>query len=476
MPRAKTQPARTKRVTAGKEEERIAKEISESADKKPSATKTKTIKKEVDTAEKISPQSIDIDALKEELTKEIKKQVEFEYKKMNHVAEQSTKTQASLSRSELVLSGNKTYNFVSNTDGFSIKEGQRTIISANNSGSVGIGIASPRGYGPGSMHIKSNYTSEASLPISGEHVTRGLIVEGDADDHKNFTLRVVSRKNRQGLNVTGDGSLILGLVEDESQSRFTVYQPNNDRNAIHAHVPSRYFNANMINLETASTSADSYNFISAKNQCIENNDQNGQEVFAVNGEGSVHTDQSYFTNRTGYAELFEWADGNSRNENRLGFTVSLDSNGYLRVADEGDDVIGVVVQNAAVVGNAAWNKWHTKYYLDEMFNDRKMRYHVIEWENHNNTVESYFNSTLPRDFQIPENAITYETHEDGSDMYTGHINGVYKNQEYTSRTKRREWATVVLYGTVTLWKGQLVDNRWVKVADLNDDLERWIIK
>ena len=49
----------------------------------------------------------------------------------------------------------------------------------------------------------------------------------------------------------------------------------------------------------------------------------------------------FIPNRSGYAELFEWADGNKRNENRNGYTVTLDAEGKLVIANEGDvNIIG----------------------------------------------------------------------------------------------------------------------------------------
>ena len=71
---------------------------------------------------------------------------------------------------------------------------------------------------------------------SGLHSTRGLIVEGDGDDEKTFTFRALSRQNRQGFNVTGDGKLIWGAVKDTHRSRLYVEHNENDSPVITGYV------------------------------------------------------------------------------------------------------------------------------------------------------------------------------------------------------------------------------------------------
>ena len=85
-----------------------------------------------------------------------------------------------------------------------------------------------RGYGAGSLHIRSTNLCEASYLLVEKDPTRGLIVEGDGDDEKTFTFRALSRQNRQGFNVTGDGKLIWGAVKDTHRSRLYVEHNEND--------------------------------------------------------------------------------------------------------------------------------------------------------------------------------------------------------------------------------------------------------
>ena len=442
------------------------------AKKQPIGTSRK--KKETTTADALAEFKAE---LKQELYKEIREQVIAENKRLEHIDKTKQKVEATLSKTELVLAGPETFRFSGTKDGLDISKGELVMQSYNKGGAIGIGISNPKAVGPGSVHIRSNYNSEASLPVDGKGQVRGLLIESDADDSNAFLFRGVSRKNRQGINLTGAGDLSLGLMHDETQSRLNVYQPNNNKNVFNGYAPSRFYHGNMMDLATQATSNKSYNFIEAKNQSLENGDIYAQKVFAVDGTGAVYSDGAIHSNNSGYAEMFEWGDGNPRKEDRTGYVVTLSPKGKLVTAGEGDCIVGVVSRNPAVIGGAGWNQWQDKYYADDRGNRKELGVHIMEWEKRDHTIESHFNSTLPRDFQTPENTVVYETHTTGEDMYTGHETPEFKRQqEYKSRTERNEWAPVVTHGCAIVCKGQVTGESWIKLADISEDLERWLIK
>ena len=480
MPRAKTQ-----RITLADvaESEKTSATKKQTVEKKVQAKKTtkatkveKTVVAEAPENHNV-PAEVDIEKLKAELFEDIKKQVEFEYKRQMHIVE-SKPAETSLSRSELVLTAKeRDYSLVNSNGILQLKAADNSLLSVNNSQSIGIGTEAPKAFGKGSVHIRSNYSSEASLPSSGLNSTRGLILESDSDDEKTYLLRAVSRQNRQGLNLTGDGSLMLGFMNDKTRSRLSVYQPNNERPVVHAYTPSRYYNDNLVDLEAAGPSAEYYNFIDARNQSVTNGDDNHQSVFRVSGSGNIYSAGSSSSPLTGYAEMFEWADGNRRDENRNGFTVALNSEGKLVVADEGDEVIGVVVKQAAFVGNNHWNHWKNRFVTDAEGNKKQLKFNVIEWKNSDSTLTSGIDSTLPSNTEIPEWAITYETDPHGNDMYMDQTSSNYDaERQYTSRHARKEWATVLIQGSCIMYKGQITDSHWVKVKSLDDSRELWILR
>lgn len=413
---------------------------------------------------------VDMDLLRSE----IKKEVEFEIKKKEHKDDVSSNAEAKLGRSELTLIGNKEYNFVSDLDGLVIGEGGKALITASKSGALGFGLRAPRSFGQGSAHFRAVYPSEAPIPTNGTGSTRGVIVEGDGDDDKTFAFRALSRKNRQGTNITSDGSLIVGLNDDKTKSRATIYQPNYDEDTLNLFTNSKQYANNLINVSTSSLPSKRFNAFKFSTDVDENGNP-GIDLFKVDGEGSVYTDQSFLSNKTGYAELFEWADGNPKNENRNGFTVTLTDKGQLQIADEGDKILGVISMDAAYIGGAGWS-YTNKFFLDESKKTRKQKVKIVEWEDDVGMLHSYYLDSIKGDFTLPDNAVIYETDEDGDDFEVPYVNLEYKkDKEYTDRISRN-WAVVLLVGRTTVFKGQFMNPNWIKVQNVNDDLEEWILK
>ena len=264
-------------------------------------------------------------------------------------------------------------------------------------------------------------------------------------------------------------------MDDITESTLAVIGKENDTPKVTALANSRYFSSDVLNLQTKAPNSDRFNFISAKAD-TEDSGKNGLEVFKVDGEGSVHTETGYFSNSTGYAELFEWADGNQKNEDRTGITVTLNSEGQLVVADEGDIVLGVIVENAAIVGDAGWNAWENKYQLKENNNPLTKKYKIVEWVDDEGILQSFYLNSLSKEFALPEDAIIYETYDDGSDMHLKVFNDVFDIDRPFIPKLKRGWAIVVLVGRVNMWKGQLVEKHWFKIADINDDIETWILR
>ena len=104
------------------------------------------------------------------------------------------------------------------------------------------------------------------------------------------------------------------------------------------------------------------------------------------------------------------------------------------------------------------------------------QYKVVEWTDEVNVIHSYFEDALPEEFALPENAIVYETDDMGRDMFTRIYNNSWElNREYTNRITRG-FARVAYLGQTALYKGQCVDPRWIKIKDLNDEVELWLLK
>lgn len=455
----------------------------------PRAKKTQTTKKKEPTLKQLVKQEVqkqleeallniefdnpesDVDI--SSIEKNIEKKLQQGLKEIKNV---SIPKELKWERAELNLTGEKNFRLSSELDGFLIASEGKSYFTINRSGAIGIGLRAPKAYGPGSVHIRSNYPSEAPIPSSGLYSTRGLIVEGDGDDEKTFSLRAISRQNRQGFNVTSDGRLIFGDIEDKRLSKVYLKGTQCHGDMINSFAPSKHYEGNFLNLQSGSAPRRSFNFLNAQVYNEYNNDPGGLDVFRIDGEGTVFTETGYLSNHTAYAEIYEWADGNTKNENRYGVAVTLDTEGKLHIADSNENVVGVVVQHSAIVGNAGWNAWKEKYKLGEDGNPVKENTEVVEWTDHEGKLHSYYVDSLDPTFALPESATIYETLEDGSQIEVCKFYERYElEQEYVNRLDRG-WTRVAMIGSVAMYKGQYANERWLKIRNINSELEHWILR
>ena len=137
--------------------------------------------------------------LKKELYKEIREQVIAENKRLEHIEKTKEKVEATITKSELVLSGVEVFRFTGTKDGLNVSKNETVMQSFNKGGAVGIGTTSPNAIGTGSVNNKSNYNSEASLPNDGKGQVRGLLVESDDEDSKPSFFRGVDRREHKGV-------------------------------------------------------------------------------------------------------------------------------------------------------------------------------------------------------------------------------------------------------------------------------------
>ena len=161
------------------------------------------------------------------------------------------------------------------------------------------------------------------------------------------------------------------------------------------------------------------------------------DEFRVRGDGQVYADGSFNSGGADYAEYFEWTDGNSSNEDRRGMTVILDGNKVKlsTSSDSTDNIIGVVSGNASVIGDAASEKWTDKYLRDD-----------------------------------------YNQYILDSDGYR-QLNSSYDDTKtYIPRENRQEWDAIGMVGKLRIRKGQKTGIRWIKMRDISDTVEEWLVR
>jgi hypothetical protein len=166
----------------------------------------------------------------------------------------------------------------------------------------------------------------------------------------------------------------------------------------------------------------------------------------LRGDGQAYADQSWNGGGADYAEYFEWSDGNPDEEDRRGISVVLDGE-KIRPAVNGEDPIGVISGNPSVVGDAAWNKWSGKYLRDD------------------------YGTYILEDYEV--------VNDEGETIIQQRrkLNPAYDpDQQYVNREDRPEWDCVGLMGKLRIRKGQPTGSRWIKMRDISDSVEEWLVR
>ena len=150
----------------------------------------------------------------------------------------------------------------------------------------------------------------------------------------------------------------------------------------------------------------------------------------INRSGEVAAAGAFTGSGADYAEYFEWLDGNPEAEDRIGYLVTL-SGSQIRLAQPGEDVLGVVSGTAMVLGdNAEWN-WQGKYLKDDF---GRVIYDMVE-----QFVEQ-------SEYDEEGNVVGTITVSAGFNPVP-RINPNYNpEEEYVKRADRPEWETVGLMG------------------------------
>ena len=189
-------------------------------------------------------------------------------------------------------------------------------------------------------------------------------------------------------------------------------------------------------------------------------DTSRSNAFRVTYAGGVYALSSFKSTGADYGEYFEWEDGNSNNEDRRGLFVTLNGN-KIKLANDGDYILGVISANASIIGNTYDDTWQGMYKTD--------------------VFGAPLTQIIHHDDEYGE-LIVPDKDEDGNELETTHteqilirkaydseeyiLNEDYdSSQEYMPRSQRKEWAVVGLIGQlVVVDDGSCYANGYCKVG------------
>lgn len=330
---------------------------------------------------------------------------------------------------EMGLSGNTDFSIKVSDDGAIWSEALR-IDGA--SGNIGLGVASP----VEALHLGGNMLLGNAQAIRWQDTGGAAQSVLRVDGNDNVTIRGAG--GTRALEVENNAGNIVFVVKDDGNVGVGTSGPSakaqveSDSNSVVTRIKALHasFSKTMI-LAVADRPANaSYSFFSAFSDASGANDLE----FKLAGDGNGTCDGSWTGGGADYAEYFEWADGNPQAEDRRGIAVVLDGD-KIREATPGEAPVGVISGNPSVVGDAAALRWAGKYLRDDFG--------------------------------------TYAVDENGERQLNP---GFDPALGYTPRAARAEWDMVGLIGKLRLRKGQVTGAGWIKMRDVSDQVEQWLVR
>jgi hypothetical protein len=241
---------------------------------------------------------------------------------------------------------------------------------------------------------------------------------------------------------------------------------------------------------TTYTTGTGFNFI----RCQSDYDSGEDNEWRVRGDGATLADGSYSSAGADYAEYFESKTGNTVAK---GITVVMDGTKVKAStdSDSASSIVGVVRpkdfgKSGSVIGNAASNYWNQKYETDDFGSYVLEDVSSVEWDyrgaeddiegtrnhiNNQTNVVSFYTDRVPASITVPADGVANKKVTTG--LKRRKLNSSYdKTKTYTSREERDEWLLIGMLGQVQVTKGQKTGDRWIKMRDISETVEEWLIR
>jgi hypothetical protein len=192
----------------------------------------------------------------------------------------------------------------------------------------------------------------------------------------------------------------------------------------------------------------------------------------------------------GFAEMFEWHDGNPNREDRAGCTVALFQGKIVLSSDcpyhlEADDIVGVIGgdnTSVSAISNASPYEWHGKHLRDEYHRLKWEPQVMVEWIDPDSSYRHWYEADrIPEGIVVPPTATYYRDEWNGHKLFREILSEEYKNpsrevEPYLPRWERAEWGIVVLVGRAIVREGQACHPSWKKLTAHDKAVAEWLIK
>ncbi len=199
------------------------------------------------------------------------------------------------------------------------------------------------------------------------------------------------------------------------------------------------------------------------------NSQSETSLFIVDQNGNAHAHGTFTNGSCDYAELFESETGSAI---PVGTAVTFGKNGKIHAALAEEIPIGIITNTPGILGNNPM-EWPQKFLLDDF----------------GNKVMEQFEEDAPISMEAAEEwgemikSGKSPTAKDKKRLLTRvkvdrpKLNPKYDPQKsFVLRSERPEWQTVGIMGQLRMQKGQPTGPGWVKISDISDKVELWLVK
>ena len=364
-------------------------------------------------------------------------------------------------------------------------------IDLSTNDEVKINIADSQAVKVTSTQTDIKVSASRELNILKDSGDDALVLRSSAPDASTNLRRIelvgeqVSFATNTSTSTSGTEAMRIDTVQDvqigststiSGSARFCVTETANDDVCQFENTDSSNFSERVILTNSHRSANAAYQFFLGYSGDLSDLEIN------LRGNGNILADGTVAGGGADYAEYFEWKDGNTSDEDRVGFTVVLDENKIVASSDSDNasDVIGVISGNPVVVGDSAWNKWNQKHLKDDYGRYIWEEYTTTEWNeevNGANQSVSYETDKIPSDVTVPSDAKVVSEDSTGAKFTRRKLNPDWdESKTYIAREDRKEWDTVGLVGKLRIKKGQKTGTNWIKMRDVSDTVEEWLVR